>query len=122
MPVIFVIAIVVLALLLAAIAFYVVIRKLARKETFALFLRLRTRQKVVFFKRLLADRRVPWYGKLVLFATVVYLAIPFDIIPDFIPILGYLDDVAIVLISLALLMKLTPKEVAKELLLEVSGD
>jgi uncharacterized membrane protein YkvA (DUF1232 family) len=55
---------------------------------------------VIFFRRLLADRRVPRRRKLVLAALVPYLAMPFDLVPDFIPVAGYLDDAVIVALAL----------------------
>jgi uncharacterized membrane protein YkvA (DUF1232 family) len=51
---------------------------------------------VVLFRRLLGDRRVPRRSKLLLVAVVPYLAMPFDLVPDFIPVAGYLDDAVIV--------------------------
>ncbi len=51
---------------------------------------------VVLFRRLLGDARVPRRKKLVLAAIVPYLAFPFDVVPDFIPFAGYLDDAVIV--------------------------
>lgn len=51
---------------------------------------------VVLFRRLLSDHRVPRRKKLVLAALVPYLALPFDIVPDFIPVAGYLDDAVLV--------------------------
>jgi uncharacterized membrane protein YkvA (DUF1232 family) len=51
---------------------------------------------LVLFRRLLGDPRVPRRKKLVLAAFVPYLALPFDIVPDFIPVAGYLDDAVIV--------------------------
>ena len=54
-------------------------------------------------------------------AVVVYLSIPFDIIPDFIQVLGYLDDVAIALLALALIIKLSPRPVMGELLDQAQG-
>jgi hypothetical protein len=47
---------------------------------------------VVLFKRLLSDPRVPRRKKLVLAALIPYLLMPFDLVPDFIPVAGYLDD------------------------------
>ena len=38
------------------------------------------------------DPRTPWYAKAVAFATVAYALSPIDLIPDFVPVLGYLDD------------------------------
>jgi uncharacterized membrane protein YkvA (DUF1232 family) len=51
---------------------------------------------LVLFKRLLTDRRVPLSSKVLLGAMVLYLAMPFDLVPDFIPVAGQLDDVILV--------------------------
>jgi uncharacterized membrane protein YkvA (DUF1232 family) len=51
---------------------------------------------VVLFKRLMGDPRVPRARKLLLVATVGYLALPIDIVPDFIPVAGQLDDAIVV--------------------------
>jgi uncharacterized membrane protein YkvA (DUF1232 family) len=51
---------------------------------------------IVLFKRLLGDPRVPRRKKLMLAAIVPYLAMPFDLVPDFIPVAGYLDDAVLV--------------------------
>ncbi len=51
---------------------------------------------IVLFRRLLADPRVPRRKKLILAALIPYLALPFDLVPDFIPVAGYLDDAVIV--------------------------
>jgi uncharacterized membrane protein YkvA (DUF1232 family) len=50
----------------------------------------------VLFKRLLGDPRVPRRAKAALAVVVPYLAMPFDLIPDFIPVLGQLDDALLV--------------------------
>jgi uncharacterized membrane protein YkvA (DUF1232 family) len=58
---------------------------------------------LVLFRRLIRDRRVPRRHKLLLGALVAYLAVPFDLVPDFIPVAGQLDDaifVAVVLRSI----------------------
>jgi uncharacterized membrane protein YkvA (DUF1232 family) len=55
---------------------------------------------LVLLRRLLRDDRIPRRRKLVLFALVGYLAMPIDLVPDFIPIAGQLDDVIVVAIAL----------------------
>lgn len=50
---------------------------------------------VVLFRRLIADPRVPRSRKLLLYGVLVYLALPIDLIPDFIPVAGQLDDAII---------------------------
>jgi len=91
-------------------------RWLSKREPYSSFMHLRTRRKVTFFRLGLSDKRVPLYVKAIPVVLVLYLANPIDIIPDFIPVLGYLDDVAIVLLALALMMKLTPRVVVLELI------
>jgi len=60
---------------------------------------------VVLMKRLLADPRVPRRSKLVLVGLLGYLALPFDLVPDFIPIAGQLDDVVVVALVLRSLIR-----------------
>src|SRR5215212_9798145 len=60
------------------------------------------------------DPRVPWYAKAVAVAVAAYAASPIDLIPDFIPVLGYLDDLIIVPLGIALVIKLIPPEIMAE--------
>ena len=60
---------------------------------------------IVLFRRLLADSRVPRRRKLLLVGVTVYLAIPFDLVPDFIPIAGQLDDAIIVALVLRAVLR-----------------
>jgi uncharacterized membrane protein YkvA (DUF1232 family) len=60
------------------------------------------------------DRRTPWYAKAVAGLVVAYALSPIDLIPDFIPVLGYLDDLLIVPAGIALAVKLIPKEIMTE--------
>jgi uncharacterized membrane protein YkvA (DUF1232 family) len=55
---------------------------------------------VVLSKRLLRDPRVPRRPKLLLAASAAYLAMPFDLVPDFIPVAGQLDDAIVVALAL----------------------
>ena len=59
----------------------------------------------------LKDPDTPITAKLVAFAAVAYALSPIDLIPDFIPVLGYLDDVLLLPLLIALAVKLIPKEV-----------
>jgi uncharacterized membrane protein YkvA (DUF1232 family) len=114
---------IVVGIILFSLALYWLIRWLGEREPYRTFLRLRTRQKLTFFRLLLQDRerQVPLYVKLIPILLVVYLSIPFDIIPDFVPVLGYLDDVAIALLALVLIIKLTPQPVVLKLLHHARG-
>lgn len=60
------------------------------------------------------DPRVPWYAKLVAAAVAAYALSPIDLIPDFVPVLGYLDDLLIVPLGIVLAIKLIPPEVMAE--------
>lgn len=74
------------------------------------FLALPTRGKLRFLKALIRDPGVPWLAKAGLFAVVGYLLLPIDLIPDFIPVLGQADDVLVVLLAVALLILLIPRD------------
>lgn len=60
------------------------------------------------------DTRVPWYTKALAACVFAYLFNPIDLIPDFIPILGYVDDLLIVPAGLFLVVKLIPPDVMAE--------
>lgn len=59
-------------------------------------------------------RDVPWYAKVVLILVVGYAISPIDLIPDFIPILGYLDDILLLPLGISLAIKLVPKHILDE--------
>jgi uncharacterized membrane protein YkvA (DUF1232 family) len=60
------------------------------------------------------DPRVPWYAKLLIALIVGYAISPIDLIPDFIPIIGQIDDLIIVPAGIALVIKMIPKSVMEE--------
>ena len=60
------------------------------------------------------DPRVPWYAKLLAACVVAYAFSPIDLIPDFIPVLGYLDDLLLVPLGIALVIKMVPPDVMQE--------
>jgi uncharacterized membrane protein YkvA (DUF1232 family) len=70
---------------------------------------------LVLFKRLLGDRRVGRRSKIALGLIVAYLAMPFDLVPDFIPVLGQLDDVLLVMVVIGYVVKRSGEDVVREL-------
>jgi uncharacterized membrane protein YkvA (DUF1232 family) len=60
------------------------------------------------------DPRVPWYTKLCAALVVAYALSPIDLIPDFIPVLGYLDDLILIPLGIALVVKMIPEEIMQE--------
>lgn len=60
------------------------------------------------------DRRVPWHAKAVAAAVAAYALSPIDLIPDFIPVLGYLDDLILVPLGIALAVRLIPPKLMAE--------
>jgi uncharacterized membrane protein YkvA (DUF1232 family) len=72
-----------------------------KAETFALYIAAR-------------HPRTPWYAKLFVASIVAYALSPIDLIPDFIPILGYLDDLVLVPLGIALAIRLIPGPVLDE--------
>ena len=72
-----------------------------KRETYALYLALR-------------DPRVPWYARALAVVVVAYAFSPLDLIPDFIPVLGILDDLIVVPLGVALVRRLIPPPVFAE--------
>jgi uncharacterized membrane protein YkvA (DUF1232 family) len=60
------------------------------------------------------DPRTPWYAKALAVCVAGYALSPIDLIPDFVPVLGYLDDVAILPLGILAVVKLIPAEVMAE--------
>ena len=75
--------------------------KLLKNDVYALYFALR-------------DPRVPWHAKLFAAAVVAYALSPIDLIPDFIPVLGYLDDLVLVPLGVAITLKMIPASVLAE--------
>ncbi|MEC5320861.1 YkvA family protein [Brenneria populi subsp. brevivirga] len=73
-----------------------------KRDTYALWLAAR-------------DRRTPWYAKIIAILVVGYAISPIDLIPDFIPVLGYLDDAILVPLGIMLAIRLIPKPLLAEL-------
>jgi uncharacterized membrane protein YkvA (DUF1232 family) len=60
------------------------------------------------------DPRVPWYVKALGLAVAAYALSPIDLIPDFVPVLGYLDDLIIVPVGIFLVVRLIPPDIMAE--------
>ena len=60
------------------------------------------------------DSRTPWYAKAVAGTVAAYALSPIDLIPDFIPVLGYLDDLVVVPLGIALALRLIPTSLLAE--------
>jgi uncharacterized membrane protein YkvA (DUF1232 family) len=57
------------------------------------------------------DHRTPWYARILAACVVAYAFSPIDLIPDFIPVLGYLDDLILIPLGIALALKMIPPQV-----------
>ena len=84
--------------------------------------KLRLRSKLRLAGRLATDERIPIAARAIIPALVLYLALPIDIIPDFIPVLGMLDDVFVLVVGLNLLLRFTPRAVIVEQLEALEHD
>ena len=71
--------------------------------------------------RLFRDWRVPILPKALLVLTLVYVVSPLDVIPDFIPVIGEMDDVVVVLSGLWLFIRLCPPEVVRETVHDIAA-
>jgi uncharacterized membrane protein YkvA (DUF1232 family) len=68
----------------------------------------------VLFRRLLGDPRMPRRYRTIVFALLGYLALPFDIVPDFIPVAGQLDDAIVVALALRAILRGAGLEMVEE--------
>jgi uncharacterized membrane protein YkvA (DUF1232 family) len=84
-------------------------RALVRRVT-----RLPLRDKLRLGLALAREPRIPLALRAIPPGLVLYLAMPIDVIPDFIPMLGHIDDLLIVIIGVGLLLRFTPRSVLEE--------
>jgi uncharacterized membrane protein YkvA (DUF1232 family) len=59
-------------------------------------------------------KSTPWYAKVLIVVVIAYAVSPIDLIPDFIPVLGYLDDLLLIPAGIALSFRLIPPDIIKE--------
>jgi uncharacterized membrane protein YkvA (DUF1232 family) len=74
----------------------------------------RLRQEIKVYQLVLKDPRTPKLAKILLGLALGYALLPFDLIPDFIPVIGHLDDLIIVPILIILALKMIPQDVVDD--------
>lgn len=101
---------------------------MASHEHHALHTRQTWRKRVTALKReihvlylALKHPNVPWYVKAILFLVVAYAVSPIDLIPDVVPVLGYLDDLILLPLGIMLAFRLIPDEVLSQCRQKAAG-
>lgn len=74
----------------------------------------RFREEITFYRSVLKHPHTPWASRILLGAAIVYAVSPVDIIPDFIPVIGHLDDLLILPVLVWLAVRLIPKHVLED--------
>jgi uncharacterized membrane protein YkvA (DUF1232 family) len=72
------------------------------------------KREMTVYQRVLKDERTPARAKLFLGLAIAYLCMPFDLIPDFIPVIGHLDDAVIIPALVFVALRSVPSEVVSE--------
>ncbi|MDP2931701.1 MAG: YkvA family protein [Chloroflexota bacterium] len=81
----------------------------------------RIKRELLVYYFVLKDPRTPKPAKFLLWLAIGYAFLPFDIIPDFIPVIGQLDDIIIVPGLIVLALKLVPKEIVEDCRIRVEN-
>jgi uncharacterized membrane protein YkvA (DUF1232 family) len=74
----------------------------------------RLKNELLLYREVLRHPQTPWLAKALLWLAVAYVMLPFDLIPDFLPVIGHLDDLIIVPGLIFLAFKLIPAQVVSE--------
>ncbi|GAB2797887.1 YkvA family protein [Rhabdobacter roseus] len=72
------------------------------------------KRKLIIMHLAQQDKRTPWYAKALILMIIAYALSPIDLIPDFIPVLGLLDDLILLPIAIYLVIKLIPSQVIRD--------
>ena len=72
------------------------------------------KNEILALSLVLKDSQTPWYAKTIIGITIAYALSPVDLIPDFIPVLGYLDDLIILPALIIISIKLIPNDVLED--------
>ena len=79
------------------------------------------KKKLALYRLVLKDPRPPRLPKVLLWLAIGYTLLPFDLIPDFLPVIGHIDDVIIVPLLVVLALRLIPVEVIEDCRKKVGG-
>ena len=80
------------------------------------------KQEIKLYRLILKDPRTPKLAKWLLGLAVGYALLPFDLIPDFIPVIGQIDDLIIVPLLIVIALRMIPKEAVEECRLKLKDD
>ncbi len=80
------------------------------------------KKEISVYKLLLSDERTPKSAKILLGLAIGYFFLPFDLIPDFIPVIGHIDDAMIIPSLILMALKLIPKELQEECRKRIEGE
>jgi uncharacterized membrane protein YkvA (DUF1232 family) len=72
------------------------------------------KRELIVYQRVLRDERTPLAAKLFLALAIGYFCTPFDLIPDFIPVVGHLDDAIVIPVLVFAALRLMPPEIVSE--------
>jgi uncharacterized membrane protein YkvA (DUF1232 family) len=72
------------------------------------------KRELIVYQRVLRDERTPFAAKLFLALAIGYFCMPFDLIPDFIPVIGHLDDAIVIPALVFAALSLMPREIVSE--------
>lgn len=78
--------------------------------------------KIKLLWRIFLHKEAPWSVKLLLLGAFFYIIFPLDLVPDHLLLAGWLDDLALAVVMYLLALKITPEELVKKVLRQISSD